>query len=872
MKMLKYIKNIYRKLRKWLCMIRLKENLSCLFEIVMIGCLIFLLGDTLYQKVFKSLWEYLSLQNTLALKCTVLVIASYCLYQGYNISQKYIDKKHVAFAAIILVYIYYKFFFKYCGDDYPMILVFGRMDSFAVLFVAFVTGLFSGRAWNYYRKKKNSVPQSSDRQDCGQGCIPIYLDEPITGSRYDLFKYTGLAKRLAYTIDKKTFDKSYSIGINSPWGAGKSSFLNLLREELSLIQNTIVVDFNARASANVSCIQSDFLSILATALSPYHTGMKSTIKDYMADINVLANDTPWMKFLGLFHVKDATESREKLKRGIDVINKKIIIIIDDLDRLTTDEILEVFKLITKNAAFKNTVFITTYDKNYINGMLEQNLCVPQKQRFSDKYFNMEIDLPEGDGKIRSTYLLNELIKQTNDGLLNACNEHDLRRVFSNVSKYAERYLPTLRDVKRFLNTFCVSYLPIQDEVFLKDYIMLSLIRYARKDVYDGLKRLIYFEDTRSKHKNIYILRSGDVIDSKEDYDALCELFPLKHNGNIDDINEKGQKHIYWKRSFNAYFYNLEYTNLHHTDVKALLKSNLTDAEVRKMSESWSKRGIEVDIKDFLLSIEDYQSTRENEKAFLKLCMICYRYTKEREIYTLASRAMYYYEWDKVQKKFNFKTQAEYKQYICDILKSENDVNATSFFLHHLLFYQLSENRIKAEDCVFTDEELKKLCLDRLEKGLGLFKTDKISASDVLYLGLACLNDADPNDSGSDGYDIMPEALDKLKSSIKENPQKYLCHVISHVAIGANKIKFTVKKDFPFRDIFSIDELKDVISSIDTHQDSALETICNFWLQYLDYCKNQKKASPTVAFEGDISKLREYDCGQYNLVFEGENIQ
>jgi len=112
MKMLKYIKGIYRKLRKWLCMIWLKENLSCLFEIVMIGCLIFLLGDTLYQKVFKSLWEYLSLQNTLALKCTVLVIASYCLYQGYNISQKYIDKKHiVAFAAIILVYVYYKFFF-----------------------------------------------------------------------------------------------------------------------------------------------------------------------------------------------------------------------------------------------------------------------------------------------------------------------------------------------------------------------------------------------------------------------------------------------------------------------------------------------------------------------------------------------------------------------------------------------------------------------------------------------------------------------------------------------------------------------------------------------------------------------------------------
>lgn len=869
---MKKVKGIYSKLKKWLKKIWLKDNLLCLYEIVMIGCLVFLLGDTLYQKVFKSLWEYLELQNTQSLKCTVLCIAAYCLYHGYNISQKYIDKKHVvAFVAIILVYVYYKFFFKYGSDDYPMILVFGKMDSFAVLIVVFVAGLFSGWAWNHHRKRKNSVSQSPNKQDSGQGCIPIYLDEPITESRDDLFKYTGLAKRLAYTIDKKTFDKSYSIGINSPWGAGKSSFLNLLRKELSHIPDTLVVDFNARASANVSCIQSDFLSVLATALSPYHTGMKSTIKDYMADINVLANDTPWMKLLGLFHVKDATESRKKLEEGIDAINKKIIIVIDDLDRLMTDEILEVFKLITKNAAFKNTVFITTYDKEYINGMLEQNLCISQKQRFSDKYFNMEIDLPEANGKIRSTYLLEELIKQTNDGLLLSCSEQDLRQVFLTVSKYAERYLPTLRDVKRFLNTFCASYFPIQDEVFLKDYIMLSLIRYARKNVYYGLKRLIYFEDIGIEHRNIYILQSRDGIDCNEDYDALCELFPQKQNGNLAKLNEKGQKNIYWKRSFNAYFYNLEYTNLHHVDVKELLKPNVKDAAIRKLSDSWSKRKIEVDIKDFLLSIEDYQNTRAQEKAFLKLCMICYRYTKEREVFSLASRAMYYYRWEDIKKKYNFTTQDEYKQYVSDILRSEDDINATSFFLHHLLLYQLSENRIEAKDCVFTDNELKKMCMDRLGKGLEYFKVDKITASDVLYLVLACLNDADPIESGNDGYDIMPEALDKLKSSIKENPQKYLSHVISHVTVGANKIKFIVKNDFPFRDIFSIDQMTRVISSIDTQHDSSLETTCNFWLQYLEYCKAQKKTSPTVSFKGNVSKLKEYDCGQYNLVFEGEDI-
>lgn len=49
---MKKVKGIYSKQKKWLKKIWLKDNLLCLYEIVMIGCLVFLLGDTLYQKVF----------------------------------------------------------------------------------------------------------------------------------------------------------------------------------------------------------------------------------------------------------------------------------------------------------------------------------------------------------------------------------------------------------------------------------------------------------------------------------------------------------------------------------------------------------------------------------------------------------------------------------------------------------------------------------------------------------------------------------------------------------------------------------------------------------------------------------------------------
>lgn len=129
------------------------------------------------------------------------------------------------------------------------------------------------------------------------------MDEPIDEEQKDLFHYSNLAKSLAFSICQKSFENSYSIGISSPWGTGKSSFLNLLKKELGEYDNIIIVDFNPRSSANVDCIQADFLSLLASTLAPFHTGMKSAVKDYMEDINVLSSDTSLAKSLGWFIFK-----------------------------------------------------------------------------------------------------------------------------------------------------------------------------------------------------------------------------------------------------------------------------------------------------------------------------------------------------------------------------------------------------------------------------------------------------------------------------------------------------------------------------------------------------------------------------------------
>lgn len=840
-----------------------------IFLVSLIACLIFLLGEALYEHIFKNLWEFLDLRNNTALHLTVVLLGFLGLYWGACVSGKFIDRNHkILCVTAIVIYIYYKFYFEYNYDDYTMIPIFWNIDGFALVGISFVSSYIVCKIAKYVQKAKEIKQKYSDLIQM----IPVYLDEPIGNSNEDLFHYTTLARSLTSTILSKSFLHSYSIGISSSWGTGKSSFLNLLKKELSKDEDVLIVEFNARASTNVDCIQADFLSLLASELSQFHTGMKSVVKEYMADLNVLSADTPWEKIFGVLHVKDATDSREKLQKGITAIGKKIVVMIDDLDRLTGSEILEVLKLITKNAAFANTVFVTAYDKEYVNGILESSLYKPKEQKFTDKYFNMEIDLPKGNDYLRSNCLLDELLKLKKTGYLTTCTEYDLRHAITSTSRYITKYLQTLRDVKRFLNTFCASYIPIQEEVYFRDYLLLSLLKFAQKDVYNLIKELTILKDIDGvTPKNIYVIKEQNNLTELES-NLLSLLFPYQSSGNIEDLNIKGQKHIYWKRSFNKYFYNLEYTNLHQTDINQLLMDDVRDKDIRVLAEEWKQRKIEIDIKDFLLKIEDEQKNKSQLKAYLRLCMICYKYTLEKDIFFVAARYLYFYNWKEKKEKFKFGSKEEYKNFIEDILHSSSDINATSVFLRQILFYQISEMQIKAEDCVFTDKELRAISLERLEEGLGELKEKKITGFDVLYLTLSCVEDADPSDSGSYGFTIIPEAKKMLEQSMRENPNEYFFNVITHKKANGNKIQFYMDEDKPFGKIFTAKELEEIVNVIDLENDDDLLFVSIFWSEYLQYCIVQKTFSPIVSFMGDMSKLNEYDYRQYNLVLEGEVIE
>ena len=151
----------------------LMDKLTTPYEALVVTCIVFLLGEPMYNKVFKNIWEFLSIRYSLAMICTVICLAIYCLVIGYKASQKYIDKTHRLICySIFIVYVYYKFFFKYDSDDYSLINILWNLDSFAIFFMALLFGFVGGKISPYSKNVKSNAEEN-------EGIVPIYLDEPI---------------------------------------------------------------------------------------------------------------------------------------------------------------------------------------------------------------------------------------------------------------------------------------------------------------------------------------------------------------------------------------------------------------------------------------------------------------------------------------------------------------------------------------------------------------------------------------------------------------------------------------------------------------------------------------------------------------------
>jgi predicted KAP-like P-loop ATPase len=144
------------------------------------------------------------------------------------------------------------------------------------------------------------------------------------------------------------------------------------------------------------------------------------------------------------------ELKADIVKGMSGLKTPILAVIDDIDRLTTDEIREVFQLVKANANFPNLIFLLMFDRIIVGRALDA-VSGNHGDEFLDKIVQVPFDVPEPS------------FSQIRQALFSALNLHledKAIRKHWNQDRWSDlwqggmsAYFRTLRQVYRFLGPF-----------------------------------------------------------------------------------------------------------------------------------------------------------------------------------------------------------------------------------------------------------------------------------------------------------------------------------------------------------------------------------------------------------------------------------
>jgi hypothetical protein len=400
-------------------------------------------------------------------------------------------------------------------------------------------------------------------------------DAHITEEKQDDLGYNDYAKVVSKEISKTYPTKSICIGVNGQWGSGKTSFIHLITGYLKANPTITSFWFNPWESDSLDQIKQDFFNKLLLALPDKNRSLKDLFLKYADQINAL-NPNIYTRIRSFFTQKKSSYDeryRTNIGEVLKVSGQRLVVIIDDLDRLDAHELAEVFKIVRNSVNFNNVIFIMAYDRNYIDKTIAGKK-VNEDGMFLNKIVQTEISLPF----IRRERLVNQLVINVQEILENLDNrivpqealnqiEDEIRSTLT-VQGYHEFYfdhfIKNLRDVARITNSLKVNLPEIHNEIYFPDLLMLEMLKLRYPVVYDIIQSRWYeVLNSPSSFDNCYTVKydkiKGTVFESileklnmdpseiKNLVEFVKKMFPKDAN------DRKGINRIYSEQKFNIYF-------------------------------------------------------------------------------------------------------------------------------------------------------------------------------------------------------------------------------------------------------------------------------------------------------------------------------
>lgn len=303
-------------------------------------------------------------------------------------------------------------------------------------------------------------------------------DEPITRSEDDLlgrkiYAHDAAEKLLATNTEKNAF----TFGVVAPWGNGKTSFLYMLKEHIdnNWAGDVVTISFHPWKYGKSSNLTYLFFEELSKSLAPYSTSFSYDIIRYARTVSSIENSTTKFlgSILGCFASQTVEEQYEDLKKNISNIQRKIVVFIDDIDRLGANEIEELFRLVRNTSNLPSMYFVMAYDKKYVVDTLN-SIFPSHSLSYSQKILQEEFFLPVIKNNVLKAVLRENLSVFLNSEEMEQVDKLLNRELFNSIDVFS--YIGTLRDIKRLANALRLHLRKLHGEIDICDYIILEILR------------------------------------------------------------------------------------------------------------------------------------------------------------------------------------------------------------------------------------------------------------------------------------------------------------------------------------------------------------------------------------------------------------
>lgn len=321
-------------------------------------------------------------------------------------------------------------------------------------------------------------------------------DRPIESTSEDRFGRSEFAKRIAGVIAKRKDASSVVIGIYGPWGNGKTSVLNLITQELQKDANVIPIRFNPWRFTDESQLLRNFFEMLADrlekSLSTKGEKLAKFLKQYagvLAPVSYFGIDAKEAveSMAGVRPEADLDELKSRVEEVLREAKKRLVILMDDIDRLDKQEIQAIFKLVKLSADFPFVSYVLAFDEEMVAAALAEKYGnLEAGKKFLEKIIQVPLHLPPARSEILRDLCFEGINAAFELAEIELPQSEEQRFVGAFIRAF-ERRMKTPRQVKQYATAISFVLPLVNGEVNTVDLLLIEAIRIFFPKLYSAIK-------------------------------------------------------------------------------------------------------------------------------------------------------------------------------------------------------------------------------------------------------------------------------------------------------------------------------------------------------------------------------------------------